>query len=223
MTSRHCPLNVEMMQRYQAIIPSLIRTVQQLANAGWTPATSGNFSHRLDHQHALITVSGCDKSRLTEADLIVIDLAGQAVASPLRPSAETRLHTQIYSRCGDVGCILHTHSLVQTLTSRLFARQGWIRLSNYELLKALPGQSTHQGHIDVPILPNQQDMQNLAADVGVHLAKQPLWSYLIDGHGFYTWGRTLDEARRHLEMFEFLFHCELALRQYPAMMTEPTH
>lgn len=186
MTKQHCPLNEETIQRSQAIIPSLLTTVQQLAAAGWTPATSGNFSHRLDHQHVLITASGCDKSRLTEADLIVIDLTGQAVASSLRPSAETRLHTQLYSRYPDVGCILHTHSLVQTLTSRLYARQGWIRLSNYELLKALPGQSTHQGHIDVPIVPNQQDMLILAAELEAHLAKKPLWGYLIDGHGFYT-------------------------------------
>ncbi|MET1163044.1 MAG: class II aldolase/adducin family protein, partial [Pseudoxanthomonas sp.] len=37
--------------------------------------------------------------------------------------------------------------------------------------------------------------------------------YLIDGHGLYAWGRDMAEARRHLEAFEFLFHCELELRK----------
>jgi methylthioribulose-1-phosphate dehydratase len=29
--------------------------------------------------------------------------------------------------------------------------------------------------------------------------------FLIRGCGLYTWGRDLDEARRHVESFEFLF------------------
>ena len=45
------------------------------------------------------------------------------------------------------------------------------------------------------------------------LDQQPLWGYLIDGHGLYAWGRNMAEARRHLEAFEFLFHCELELRK----------
>ncbi|MDU1661274.1 MAG: class II aldolase/adducin family protein, partial [Stenotrophomonas maltophilia] len=45
------------------------------------------------------------------------------------------------------------------------------------------------------------------------LDRQNLWGYLIDGHGLYAWGRDMAEARRHLEAFEFLFHCELELRK----------
>ena len=45
------------------------------------------------------------------------------------------------------------------------------------------------------------------------LDRQKLWGYLIDGHGLYAWGRDMAEARRHLEAFEFLFHCELELRK----------
>ena len=45
------------------------------------------------------------------------------------------------------------------------------------------------------------------------LDRQPLWGYLIDGHGLYARGRTMAEARRHLEAFEFLFAAELELRK----------
>ena len=39
-------------------------------------------------------------------------------------------------------------------------------------------------------------------------AARPLkYGYLIRKHGLYTWGRDLDEARRHLEIFEFLLEC----------------
>src|SRR3546814_4091374 len=49
----------------------IIVNVRELAALGWTPATSSNFSRRLDDRHAAITVSGRDKGRLREADIMV--------------------------------------------------------------------------------------------------------------------------------------------------------
>ena len=195
---------------------SIITNVRELAQLGWTPATSSNFSLRLDGAHAAITVSGRDKGRLVEDDIMVVDFDGRAVGRPLRPSAETLLHTQLYRRFPEVGCVLHTHSLVQTVASRLYAGAGHIRLEGYELLKAFEGNSTHEMAIDVPVFANTQDMPTLAAQVDALLDRQPLWGYLIDGHGLYAWGRTMAEARRHLEAFEFLFASELELRKLGA-------
>lgn len=189
----------------------LIGNVRELAQAGWTPATSSNFSHRLDDRHAAITVSGRDKGRLVEDDIMVVDFDGQPVGRPLRPSAETLLHTRLYRRYPEIGCVLHTHSPVQTVASRLFAGAGRIRLEGYELLKAFEGNHTHETSLDVPVFANTQDMEVLAAQVDALLDKQPMWGYLIDGHGLYAWGRTMAEARRHLEAFEFLIGCELEL------------
>jgi methylthioribulose-1-phosphate dehydratase len=171
---------------------------------------------RLDDRHAAITVSGRDKGRLTVDDIMVVDFAGQPVATSHRPSAETLLHTQLYARYPGVGCVLHTHSRVQTVSSRLFAPEGHLRLEGYELLKAFHGNHTHEMAIDVPVLANTQDMPELAQRVETLLDRQPMWGYLIDGHGLYAWGRTMAEARRHLEAFEFLFACELDLRRLHA-------
>ena len=203
-------------QRLSALAQLLISNIAELARAGWTPATSSNFSHRLDERHAAITVSGKDKGRLVEDDIMVVDLTGTAVGRPLRPSAETLLHTQLYARFPDIGCVLHTHSPVQTIASRLWASQGHIRLEGYELLKALHGNSTHETALDLPVFANTQDMDVLAAQVEAELDKGPMWGYLIDGHGLYAWGRDIAEARRHLEAFEFLLHCELELRKLRA-------
>lgn len=190
----------------------LVDAVTELARRGWTPATSSNFSMRLDDHHAAITVSGKDKGRLTEADIMVVDFDGQAVGSTHLPSAETLLHTQLYRRFPEIGCVLHTHSVTQTVASRLFARQGHVRFDGYELQKAFAGNSTHEGSMDVPVFPNTQDMPELAAQVDATLDRQCLWGYLIDGHGLYAWGRDVAEARRHLEAFDFLLNCELQLR-----------
>ena len=198
--------------RLRELAGEIIVNVRELAALGWTPATSSNFSRRLDDRHAAITVSGRDKGRLTEADVMVVDLEGKAVGSDNRPSAETLLHTQLYARYPEIGCVLHTHSRTQTVASRLYAPQGQIRFEGYELQKAFHGNTTHEGAMDVPVFPNTQDMHELAAWVEAKLDEQPMWGYLIDGHGLYAWGRDMAEARRHLEAFEFLLGCELELR-----------
>ncbi len=35
--------------------------------------------------------------------------------------------------------------------------------------------------------------------------RPPFHGFLLARHGLYTWGRDLDEARRHIEIHEFLF------------------
>lgn len=189
----------------------LIELTRELAARGYTPATSGNFSHRLDAEHALVTASGRDKGALEESDFMAVDLAGKPLSSHARPSAETLLHVHLYRRLPDVNCVLHTHSQTQTVASRLFAGAGRVVFGGYELIKAIDGNTTHDASLVLPVLPNTQDMATLAAQVEALLDAAPLWGYLIDGHGLYAWGRSLAEARRHLDAFEFLLGCELEL------------
>lgn len=190
---------------------------RDLGARGWTPATSSNFSRRYDATHAAVTISGRDKGRLGVDDIMLVDLAGNAVGTTARPSAETLLHVQMYRRDPDIGAVLHTHSHNQTVASRLYAPQGLIRFSGFELQKAITGFTTHESELDLPVFPNTQEMPELVARVDAWLdAGKPLYGYLIDGHGIYTWGRTMAEARRHLEAFEFLLAVELDLRRLRA-------
>lgn len=185
-----------------------------LSARGWTPATSSNFSMRLDADHAAVTISGRDKGRLGIDDIMVVDLEGAPVGTSARPSAETALHTQIYRRFAQAGAVLHTHSRTQTVASRLYAGAGSIRFEGWELQKAISGYTTHESVLDLPVFPNTQDMAVLVAQVDTWLdAGKPLSGYLIDGHGIYTWGRDMTETKRHLEAFEFLLACELDLLQ----------
>ena len=191
----------------------LSRNVRELAAAGWTPATSSNFSRRMDDRHIAITASGGDKGQLTPDGVMVVDLAGRGAATDRRASAETLLHTRLYRRFSEVGCVLHTHSQNQTVASRLYAAAGHVPLAGYEMLKAFRGNTTHDTAIELPVLPNSQDMTILADQVDALLDRQSMWGYLIDGHGLYAWGRDMAEARRHLEAFDFLLGCELELRK----------
>ncbi|HJU40478.1 MAG TPA: methylthioribulose 1-phosphate dehydratase [Tahibacter sp.] len=190
---------------------------RELGARGWTPATSSNFSMRYDSQHAVVTISGRDKGRLGVDDVMVVDFDGKAVGTASRPSAETLLHVQMYRRDPQIGAVLHTHSHNQTVASRLYAHAGVVRFAGYELQKAITGYTTHESELDLPVFANTQDMPELVARVDAWLdAGKPLHGYLIDGHGIYTWGRTMAEAKRHLEAFEFLLACELDLRRLSA-------
>ncbi|MBT2116812.1 methylthioribulose 1-phosphate dehydratase [Dyella sp. LX-66] len=196
---------------------AIANAARELALAGWTPATSSNFSMRIDAEHAAITISGRDKGKLGRADIMLIDMHGKAVGTAARPSAETELHTQIYRRLPQMNVVLHTHSRTQSVASRLFAQEGVVRLEGWELQKAIAGETTHDAVLDIPVFPNTQHMPELVAQVEAWFdSGKPLHAYLINGHGIYTWGRDMAETRRHLEALEFLLGCELDLRRLSA-------
>lgn len=179
---------------------------------GWVPATAGNFSARLDDRHMAITVSGRHKGELTADDLMVVDLDGNVISEGKRPSAEAFLHIIMYRRSPDIGAVLHTHSVNATVLSRL-SPQG-LTLTDYEVLKALPDIDTHQTALHVPVFANDQDIRQLAARVDDLMNREPgIAGYLIEGHGLYTWGRDVAAARCHMEAFEFLLECEMAMRR----------
>ena len=130
------------------------------------------------------------------------------MGSDKRPSAETLLHTALYRRYADVGCVLHTHSINATLLSRRYGSA--LHLDGYELLKAFRGVTTHETSLTVPIFPNDQDIPRLSTAVEQYLdGHEQVHGYLIAGHGLYTWGGSVAETLRHLEAFEFLFQCEM--------------
>jgi methylthioribulose-1-phosphate dehydratase len=175
------------------------------------PATSGNFSMRLDGERLAITVSGSHKGRLSADEIMQVDLQGESLDGR-RPSAETLLHTQIYARYPETGVVLHPHSVSATVLSRLC--NEWLVLKDYELLKAFPGITTHACTVRMPVFDNDQNIARLADKVDKCLSGfDDLPGYLIRGHGFYTWGRNVDEAMRYVEAFEFLFACELRLKK----------
>ncbi|MDH3979152.1 MAG: methylthioribulose 1-phosphate dehydratase [Gammaproteobacteria bacterium] len=180
---------------------------RDLYACGMLPATSGNLSARLRDGRILITISGSHKGRLDESQLILIDSEGKSADSN-RPSSETALHLQIYRHFPAVNAVLHPHSVSATLLSRLNADE--CVLQDYELLKALPGITTHESRITIPNFPNDQDVDHLAGEIDAWMDKHdPTVGYLISSHGFYTWGNSIKEALRHAEALEFLFKCEL--------------
>ncbi len=188
----------------------LCRAVTNLAAQGWCQGTGGNFSVTLGHEplRLLLTRSGVHKRFLAPEDLMVVGPGGLAAdGETARPSAEASLHTGIVEARG-AGSVLHVHSVANTLLGEHYADAGGFTLRGYEMLKGLQGVLTHEAEVFVPVLRNSQDMVALSAEMMAVLAAHPeISGFLLAGHGLYTWGATLDEAYRHVEIFEFLFEC----------------
>jgi methylthioribulose-1-phosphate dehydratase len=80
---------------------------------------------------------------------------------------------------------------------------AYLEVRNLEMLKGIAGIRTHRSEVRIPVLANDQDLARLSLRAAPHLGRAPA-GLLIAGHGLYAWGQDLSEARRHLEILEFL-------------------
>lgn len=198
-----------MKDSFDILAQQLVDAGRFIDQRGWVPATSGNFSARLPDGRIAITVSGRHKGRLTVDDIMLVDAEGRSLDGR-RSSAETLLHTGIYARYPEIHAVLHPHSPGATLISRL--HRNTLVLENYELLKAFPGITSHDSRVTIPIFPNDQDIARLSTTVDRWINEYgDIHGYIIESHGFYTWGNSVDDALRHVEALEFLFEIEARL------------
>ncbi len=99
------------------------------------------------------------------------------------------------------------------MLSRL-VKEPELHLSGFEMQKSLSGQTSHLDTVPIAVFDNDQDIDALASRIADYARQRPLnYGFLLRGHGLTCWGREVAEARRHLEGLEFLFECEMRLRQ----------
>lgn len=178
------------------------------AERGWVPATSGNFSVRVDARSIAVTRSGADKGRLGPDDVVLVHLD---LELPRGVSAETPLHVARYLADPRIGAIMHVHTVAASVLSR--GAGGALRIRGWEMQKALGGRSTHDAELAIPVFENAQDTAALAAEIERQLEPDGVPGYLLGGHGMYAWGSDPAEARRHVEALEFLLACTLEERR----------
>ncbi len=184
----------------------LVRVGRRFDRRGWVLGTSGNFSVVVGRTplRLAMTRSGTHKGELRADDILEIDERGAVTGGTGQPSAEARLHLEVVA-ARDAGAVLHTHSIWSTLLSERAAPRHGLSIEGYEMLKGLAGITTHEHREWIPILENDQDMARLADEVRrVLAAAGTCHGFLLRRHGLYTWGSTLADAVRHVEILEFL-------------------
>jgi methylthioribulose-1-phosphate dehydratase len=184
----------------------LAETGKSFYSRGWVLGTSGNFSAVISREplRLAITSTGLDKGRLMPAQILGIDGDANVVIGNGRPSTEAMIHLAIV-RSVNAGAVLHTHSVCSTTLSGIHASRGGVAFEGYEMLKGLKGVRTHEHREWLPILDNSQDTNTLAQGVTKRLSGlSDIHGFLLRGHGLYSWGASLQEAKRHVEVLEFV-------------------
>src|ERR1700686_5483725 len=192
--------------RFTSMSEALAEAGRAFYARGWALGTSGNFSAVVsrDPLQLGITSTGLDKGTLIAGQFLKISGACEVVSGDGKPSAEELLHVTVVREL-NAGAVLHTHSVWSTVLSGLHVAEAGIALEGYEMLKGLEGVRTHKHREWLPILENSQDMVELAGKVSATLRQTPtIHGFLLREHGLYTWGASLQEARRHVEILEFL-------------------
>jgi methylthioribulose-1-phosphate dehydratase len=191
---------------FASVATELAALGREFYQRGWVFGTSGNFSAVISREpmRLAITSTGLDKGALDASSFIEMDESARIVRGRGKPSAEALLHVAIVRESG-AGSVLHTHSVWSTVLSGAHAARGEVEIRGYEMLKGLEGVRTHEHREQLPILENSQDMTELSERVSKLLREdRGLHGFLLREHGLYTWGATVQEAKRHVEILEFL-------------------
>ena len=206
------------------VASSLVAAARSFHARSWVLGTSGNLSAVVQKQplRLAISPSGVDKGELSVGQFLVIDENAGVVGDPTaKPSDESLLHVRIVKERG-AGAVFHTHSIWSTMLSDFYFPDGALVIEGYEMLKGLSGVKTHLHHESLPIIENSQDMKALADRVGETLEQfREAHGLLLRRHGLYTWGNDMAEAKRHVEILEFLFETTgrtLLLRKQSGVM-----
>jgi methylthioribulose-1-phosphate dehydratase len=195
-------------QLRQTAAKELVDTGREFYQRGWARGSGGNFSVLLARKplRLCITSAGNEKGTLDETNFLELDDDAEIVQGFGRPEDETLVHLSVYRLMPRARCILYSQSVWGILLSDRFFVDGSINMQGYEALKGLPYVETHEHSESIPIVENSQDRIALAHVVqNVLLENRSLRGIYIRRHGLYAWGETVAEARRSIEIFEFLF------------------
>ena len=196
-----------MSEDFDEIAGGLAAVARGFHARGWLLGTSGNLSAVVQRGPLRIAMSasGVDKGELRPEQVLSIDEGARVVSHDGgKPSDESLLHIRIVKERG-AGAVLHTHSVWNTILSDLYAADGGLKIEGYEMLKGLQGVRTHEHAEWLPIVENSQDMTTLADTIGETLNKhKAAHGFLLRRHGLYSWGDNLAQAKRHIEILEFL-------------------
>ena len=190
----------------------LLRELAEVAGhcygRGWCPGTAGNFSLRGRGAVCWVSPSGVEKSSLSVASFVPVDIVtGKAVTpNAPSPSLEVAVHLALYRLCPDALVVVHAHPphVVRATIGRTD-----LRFQGAEMQKAI-GCDTHLEHLNMPILPNRipSNFGEISQDIArLDLARVPF--VILDGHGVYAWAASTQQALGYIEAVEFL--CQTTL------------
>lgn len=198
----------------------LVELLGEFWRRGWVSGTGGGICGPADDGGLLLAPSGVHKERIRSDEFFTVDPDdGRILSSParsdLRPS-ECRQIFCLAHRARGAWSVVHSHGLGAVLAGDIAADRGddHIEIRDLEMLKGIPGVSNTDAHL-VPVIRNTAREPELVGQLEAALSDPRFAAaraVIVRDHGAYIWGADVLEAKRHTEVYHFLFEATVARR-----------
>ena len=192
---------------------------------GWVSGTGGGICGPADGGGLLLAPTGVHKERVVPDDFFVVDPANGSI---VRTPADSTLRP---SECNSIFCmaarergaqsVVHSHALSAVLVGDLAVAEDHVEIRDLEMLKGIRGLTNRDVH-RIPVIRNTPRESELVEQLGTVLADPRFagsFAVLVEDHGAYIWGDDVWEAKRHTEVYHFLFEAAVARRDRPRPVT----
>lgn len=185
----------------------------------WVSGTGGGICARRGDGMLLVAPTGVHKELVRPEDLFALDPKTCAVVEPpknpaLAPSECSSIFAAICQERG-AGSVVHSHSLSSVLAADLTDGHDTLTIGGLEMLKGIRDTPNTAQHA-VPVIGNTARESDLTATVTA-VARDARYAnshaILVRDHGAYIWGSDIWEAKRHAEVYHFLFQAMVQRRR----------
>ena len=195
----------------RALLCELLRAFH---DKGWASGTGGGICGPADDGNLFLAPTGVHKERVKPEDLFIVSPAdGSVVVHAEDPTLKPSECNGVFRTCvGMRGArsVVHSHALSAVLAADLAVDA--LEIAGFEMLKGIRGVSNRDVHL-VPLIANTARESELVGDVATVLANERFdasFCVLVRDHGAYIWGEDVWEAKRHAEVYHWLFEAVLA-------------
>ena len=198
----------------------LVELLGEFWRRGWVSGTGGGICGPADGGGLLLAPSGVHKERVRTDEFFTVDPSdGRVVRSPertdLRPSECNSIFCLTHRTWG-AWSVVHSHALSAVLAGDVAADEGadHVAIRDLEMLKGIRGVANRDVHL-VPVIRNTPRESELVEQLSAVLADPryaATYAVIVAEHGAYIWGDDVWDAKRHTEVYHFLFEAAVARR-----------
>ena len=187
---------------------------------GWVSGTGGGICGPSEDGGLLLAPSGVHKERVTVDEFFTVDPSdGHVVRRPTRDDLRPSECNSIFclaNRSRGAWSVVHSHALSAVLAGDLVKASDadHLAIRDLEMLKGIPGVTNTDVHL-VPVIRNTPREPELVGQLEAVFADarfEAARCVVVRDHGAYIWGDDVLAAKRHTEVYHFLFEATVARR-----------
>ena len=203
------------MSQYQQIREEACLANKQLPVLGLVIFNFGNVSVA-DQRNGVFAIkpSGIPYEELLPEKMVIVDFEGKTIEGNLKPSSDTHTHAVLYKTWGNIGSVVHTHSMYAT---------AWAQAQ-----RAIPIYgTTHADHFKGPIPCTSTMDDTLIRGNYEYETGNQIVNYLTDNkisyeevemilvgcHAPFTWGKNAAKALYNSAVLEYIAKMALLTEQ----------